>query len=52
MFTRRANLLAFQQNENDKAMYGHFLRTGDTDARSKRFAYMPPRRAGPLLKPA
>ena len=46
------NLLAFQQNENDKAMYGHFLRTGDADARSKRFAYMPPRRAGPLLKPA
>ena len=44
------NLLAFQQNENDKAMYAHFLRTGDTAAYSTRFAYLPPRRAGPLLK--
>lgn len=46
------NLLAFQQSENDKAMYAHFLRTGDTRAYSSRFGYLPPRRAGPLLKAA
>ena len=43
-----------QQDENDKATHAHFLRShnGDTSAYSTLFAYLPPRRAGPLLKAA
>ena len=46
------NLLAFQMNENDKAMYAHFWRTGDEEGYDKRFAYRPVRLAEPLLKAA
>ena len=33
------NLLAFQMNENDKAMHAHFWRSGDPNAYDKRFSY-------------
>ncbi len=46
------NLLAFQMNENDKAMYAHFWRTGDYEGYDQRFAYRPERLAEPLLKAA
>ena len=46
------NLLAFQMNENDKAMYAHFWRSGDQDAYDKRFSYRPQRLTKPLLKAA
>ena len=46
------NLLAFQMNENDKAMYAHFQRTGDQAAYDKRFSYRPKRLKKPLLKAA
>ena len=46
------NLLAFQMNENDKAMYAHFWRTGDEEGYDKRFTYRPERLAEPLLKAA
>ncbi len=48
----RLNLLAFQMNENDKAMYAHFWRTGDYEGYDKRFAYRPERLDEPLLKAA
>ena len=48
----RLNLLAYQMNENDKAMYAHFWRTGDYEGYDKRFAYRPQRLAEPLLKAA
>ena len=48
----RLNLLAFQMNENDKAMYAHFWRTGDEEGYDKRFTYRPERLAKPLLKAA
>lgn len=48
----RLNLLAYQMNENDKAMYAHFWRTGDYEGYDKRFAYRPVRLAEPLLKAA
>ncbi len=46
------NLLAFQLNENDKAVYAHFWRTGDYEGYDKHFAYRPERLAEPLLKAA
>ena len=46
------NLLSFMMNENDKAMYAHFWRSGDYDAYDKRFAYRPVRLSEPLLKAA
>lgn len=46
------NLLAYQLNENDKAMYAHFWRTGDYEGYDRRFAYRPERLAEPLLKAA
>ena len=48
----RLNLLSFMMNENDKAMYAHFWRSGDYDAYDKRFAYRPVRLSEPLLKAA
>ena len=46
------NLLAFQMNENDKAMHAHFSRSGDENAYDKRFSYRPERITKPLLKAA
>ena len=46
------NLLAFQMNENDKARYAHFWRTGDEEGYDKRFTYRPERLTEPLLKAA
>ncbi len=48
----RLNLLSFMMNENDKAMYAHFWRSGDYAAYDKRFSYRPVRLAEPLLKAA
>ena len=46
------NLLAFQMNENDKAMHAHFKRSKDKAAYDKRFSYRPERITKALLKAA
>ena len=46
------NLLAFQMNENDKAMHAHYQRTRDETGYDQRFAYRPERLPRPLLKAA
>ena len=46
------NLLAFQMNENDTAMYAHHWRLGYQAAYDERFSYRPKRLKKPLLKAA